>query len=169
MKHLRHLITGTAAFAMLAAVAATGPSATAQDRPGQRPAARGERMHGAFFGAPLISIALRNQTELKLAADQVSNLEKIKSQYESQVTPLRQQLTAVENEIATLMQHSPVNLVQVKTKVEQGEKYRSELRYLRLEALENARGVLTSEQQEQLKTMIRARHENGPRMQRQPS
>ena len=169
MKHFRHLITGTAAFALLASVAAMGPTATAQERsPGQRHGARGERMHGAFFGAPLITIALRNQSELKLAADQVSNLEKIKSQYEAQTTPLRQQLTAVEKEIVTLMQQSPVNLVQVKAKVEEGEKYRSELRYLRLEALENGRGVLTTQQQEQLKTIIRTRHENA-RMQRQPS
>jgi len=51
-------------------------------------------------------------------------------------------------------------LIQVKAKIQEGEKYRSELRYLRLEALENGRAVLTTQQQDQLKSLVRSRHEN---------
>ena len=129
---------------------------------------RGDRM-GGFSGAPLISIALKHKTELNLTSDQIVNLEKIKSHYDSQVTPLHQQLTAIEKELATMTQQSPVNLIQIKAKIQEGEKYRSDLRYLRVEALENGRTVLTPQQQDQLKTLARSRHEHFRKRQGQPS
>ena len=52
-----------------------------------------------------------------------------------------------------MAQQSPANLIQIKTKIQESEKYRSELRYLRIEALENGKSVLTAEQQDQLKTL----------------
>ena len=167
MNRVRKLIIGGAAFALAAIVGVNVPMASAQDTatPGKRPAMRGDRMMGGFVGAPLISIALKHKTELNLASDQVANLEKIKSHYDSQVTPIHQQLTANEKEIASLTQQSPANLIQIKAKIQEGEKYRSELRYLRLEALENGKAVLTSQQQDQLKTLVRSQHE---RLRKQP-
>jgi Spy/CpxP family protein refolding chaperone len=162
MNRVRKVIMGGAGFALAALLAANIPTTAAQESqsPAKRSAARGERMHAGFMGGPLISIALKHKAELNLAGEQVSNLEKIKSHYESQVTPLHAQLTAIEKEIGTLMQQSPANLIQAKAKIQEGEKYRSELRYLRLEALENARAVLTAQQQDQLKSLVRSRHEN---------
>ena len=171
MKRFRGFILGSAAFALAAVFAANVPAVLGQEGSSgtKRPAVRGDRMHGRFTGAPLISIALKHKSELNLSADQVANLEKIKSHYESQVTPLQQQLTAAEKEIATLTQQSPANLIEVKAKVQEAEKYRSELRYLRIEALENGKGVLTTQQQEQLQTLARSRHESFHKPQRQPS
>jgi Spy/CpxP family protein refolding chaperone len=167
MNRVRKLIIGGAAFALAAVVGVNVPLASAQGTaPGQKPAMRGDRMTGGFGGAPLISIALKHKTELNLASDQVANLEKIKSHYESQVKPIQQQLTAIEKDIATLMEQSPANLIQIKAKIQEGEKYRSELRYLRVEALENGKAVLTSQQQDQLKTLVRSQHE---RFRKQPS
>ncbi len=115
MNRVRKFVMGGAALA-LAVVTANGPIASAQEgtAPAKRPAVRGERMHAGFGAAPLISIALKHKAELNLAGDQVANLEKIKSHYDSQVTPLHGQLTAIEKEIAVLMQQSPANLIQVK-------------------------------------------------------
>ena len=171
MKRFRGFVLGSAAFALAAVFAANVPAVLGQEGSSgnKRPALRGDRMHGGFAGAPLISIALKHKSELNLSADQVANLEKIKSHYESQVTPLQQQLTAAEKEIATLTQQSPANLIQVKAKVQEAEKYRSELRYLRIEALENGKGVLSTQQQEQLKTLVRSRHESFHKPQRQRS
>jgi hypothetical protein len=67
------------------------------------------------------------------------------------------------------MQQSPANLIQIKSKIQEAEKYRSELRYLRVEALENGRSVLTSAQQDQLKTLVRSRHGHSHRPQGQSS
>src|ERR671919_2467428 len=48
------------------------------------------RMQRMFFGAeaPLISIALKHQAELNLSPDQVSTLEKIRTEYLNQTTPI---------------------------------------------------------------------------------
>jgi len=137
--------------------------------PAKPPFAHRARMMGFFGSAPLITIALNHKTDLGLSDDQVANLEKIKSHYQSQVTPIGQQLQANEKEIAGLMQQTPVNLIQVKAKIQEGEKYRSELRYLRLEALENGRSVLSAQQQDQLKSLVRSRHGNFHGPQGQPS
>jgi Spy/CpxP family protein refolding chaperone len=167
MNRVRSLIIGGAAIALAAIVGVNVPMGLAQETPApdKRPAMRGDRMMGGFAGAPLISIALKHKTELNLASDQVANLEKIKSHYTSQVTPIHQQLTANEKEIAALMQQSPANLIQIKAKIQEGEKHRSELRYLRVEALENGKAVLTTQQQDQLKTLVRSQHE---RFRKQP-
>ena len=171
MKRIRKFILGSA-FAVLAAGAlvtallAAGPETT---QPTKRPFARGDRMFGSFGGAPLITIALNHKSELNLTTDQVAKLEQIKSHYQAQVTPLSQQLQTIEKDIAGLMQQTPANLIQVKTKIQETEKYRSELRYLRLEALENGRTVLSAQQQDQLKTLVRSRHENFHGSQGQPS
>lgn len=157
MNRFSKLVLGGAVLA-LAAGPLTVARVTAQDAATEKkPFARGERMHGGFAGAPLISIALRHKSELSLSADQVAELEKIKEHYQSQITPVREQLLANEKEIAALMQQSPADLIQVKAKIQEGEKYRSELRYLRVEALENGRSLLTAEQQDQLKALVHSR------------
>lgn len=165
----KFLLSSALALAAAGALAGTPLAAGPDGAPNARALFRhGDRM-GFFGGAPLITIALNHKTDLGLSDDQVANLEKIKSHYQSQVTPISQQLQANEKEIASLMQQTPVNLIQVKAKIQEGEKYRSELRYLRLEALENGRSVLSAQQQEQLKTLVRASHGNFRAPQGQPS
>ena len=172
MNRVWKIILSGAVLTLSAVALVNVPISTAQDSsgPDKRPFARGERMHGGFAGrAPLISIALKHKSELKLTGDQVSNLEKIKNHYQSQITPLHQQLQVSEKEIASLMQQTPANLIQIKTKILDAEKIRSELRYQRVEALENGRSVLTAQQQDQLKTLARSRHGHFRKPQGQPS
>lgn len=117
------------------------------------------RMHGMWGAeAPWISIALRHQKELSLSSDQVANLEKIRTLFREQSTPVQEQLRATEGEITGVLQETPANLIQAKLKIEQAEKLRSELRYLRAEALENGKSVLTAQQRDQLKSLVSARH-----------
>jgi len=85
------------------------------------------------------------------------------------VTPLHQQAQALEKEIAGLTQQSPANLIELKSKIGEAEKVRSELRYLRVEALENGRSVLSTAQRDQLKTLMQARLENFRGHRGQPS
>jgi Spy/CpxP family protein refolding chaperone len=130
--------------------------------------ARG-RMGPGFLGAPLITIALNHKSELNLTTDQVTKLEDIRTHYQSQLTPVQQQLSGIEKEIASLMQQTPSNLVQIKSKLQDAEKYRTELRYLRIEALENGRSLLTDQQKEQLKTLVQSRRGHSRAPQSQPS
>src|SRR5512139_61699 len=169
MNKITGLIFGGAALATVALVSA--PMAAAPDGGGPvgRPFAHRGPMAGGFGGgAPLINIALRHKSELNLGTDQVANLEKIKSHYQSQVTPLRQQIQTIEKEIASLSQQSPANLIQIKSKLQEAEKYRTELRYLQVETMENGRSVLNAQQRDQLKTLVSSRHENFRKMQKQP-
>ena len=159
MNKFRTLILGSAVLALATVAFVHSPLAAPDGAgPGGRPFMRG-MMHSGFAGAPLITMALNHKSELNLSAQQVSNLENIRTQYQNQVTPLNEQLRALEKEIANLSQQSPANLIQIKSKIQDGEKYRSELRYLRVEALENGKSVLTAQQQDQLKTLLRAQHE----------
>ena len=169
MNKVRKLIIGTTLFAVSALAVFNTPMAAAQEGPGKRPFTRGDRMLGGFAGAPLISIALKHKEELNLTTEQVGNLEKIRSHYQSQVTPIQQQLAVIDKETATLMQQTPADLIQIKAKIQEAEKYRSELRYLRVEALENGRSVLTAQQQDQLKSLVRSIHDQFRRQPGQPS
>jgi Spy/CpxP family protein refolding chaperone len=161
MKNVRSFIVGSAILTVTTGAVMSSPSATfAQNEPagkggfGQR--ARMHRM--GDIGAPLISIALKHRTELNLSNEQVASLEKIRTHYQEQGAPLQQQLRAIESEISELRQQSPANLIQIKLKIEQSEKVRSELRYLREEALENGKSILTAAQRDQLKTLAGSGH-----------
>jgi Spy/CpxP family protein refolding chaperone len=128
------------------------------------------RMHRMLgVEAPWISIALRHQKELSLNSDQVANLEKIRTLYRDQSTPIEEQLRATESEINGALQETPANLIQAKLKIEQAEKLRSQLRYLRVEALENGKSVLTAQQRDQLKNLVSSRHPGFKKPQGQPS
>jgi len=169
MNKLHKTVIGGAILALAALGMLNLPALMAQEGARKRPFAHGDRMAGGFSGAPLITIALNHKNDLNLTSEQVAHLEKIRSHYQSQVGPIQEQLTAVEKEIAALAQQKPADLVQIKTKLQDAEKARSELRYLRLEALENGRSVLTTEQQDQLKTLVRSRHEHFRKQRGQPS
>ena len=120
-------------------------------------------------GAPIISLALKHQGELKLTSDQVANLEKTRTHYQGQIAPLHQRLRTLEGEIFKLRQETPADLIQIKAKIQESEKLRSELRYQRVEALENGKSILTAEQRAQLKTLIASRHGENRQQQKQPS
>lgn len=158
MNKFRKIVLGGAAIALAAVVVGNVPMASGQDgeRTGKRHFAGGGQHMRGFGGAPLISIALKHRSELNLSADQVASLEKIREHYQSQVTPVREQLMAINKEIRGLMQQTPANLVEIKAKIQEEEKLRSELRYQRIEALENGRSVLTTAQHDQLKTLLRS-------------
>ena len=172
MKKTKAIILGSALFALTAATVVSATLAAAPEGfgPGRPPFARGGRMGGGFGGgAPLITIALNHKSELNLTGDQIGNLEKIRTSYQNQATPLHQQVRSIEKEIASLMQQTPANLIQVKAKIQESEKLRSELRYLRVEALENGKSVLTQQQRDQLRTLVRSKLEQFRGRHGQPS
>jgi len=167
MKTFQGFVVGAAIMTVAAMAAVSSPMAAEGPAVGKGRFSQGPGMHRMGGGAPLISIALKHQAELNLSAEQVANLEKIKTHYQDQTTAPGQQLGAVEREIATLLQQTPANLVQVKLKIEEAEKLRSELRYLRVEALENGKSVLSAQQRDQLKTLLSSMHGGFRRQQSQ--
>ncbi len=161
MNRIKIFFLGSAILAFSAISLSGAGMAGALDNSGseRKPFAH-RRMHGGFGGgAPLISIALKHKSDLNLSGDQVSNLETIRTNYETQAAPLREQVRSIDQEIAGLLQQTPADLVTVKSKIQEAEKLRSELRYLRVEALDNGKSVLSPEQRDQLKTLVRYKHE----------
>ena len=170
MNKIRTFVLASSVFAISGLMLVNTPMAASSDtNPPAKPGFARGRMGPGFFGAPLITIALNHKSELNLTTDQINSLENIRSNYQSQATPAQQQLSGIEKEIGSLMQQTPANLVQIKSKLQDAEKYRTELRYLRIEALENGRSVLTDQQKEQLKTLVRSQHRRSRTPQGQPS
>jgi Spy/CpxP family protein refolding chaperone len=170
MSKFRTFVLASSVFAIsgLTVVNTTMAATSDTNRPVKPGFSRGHMGRG-FMGAPLITIALNHKSELNLTSDQVTHLETIRSHYQSQVTPVQQNLTSIEKDIGSLMQETPANLVQIKSKLQDAEKYRTELRYLRIEALESGRSVLNDQQKEQLKTLVRSGHGRSRAPQGQPS
>ncbi|HEY7164504.1 MAG TPA: hypothetical protein VIB79_08075 [Candidatus Binatia bacterium] len=148
-------VAGLSAFS-LAAMPMIG-TANAQ-APAEQPTNRKPGMHHFRGGFPLISIALRHQQELNLSSDQVANLEKIRSNFQAQAMPLAQQLREYEKQIRAATEQS--NLIQAQDLIKNSESLRSQLRYLRLEALANGKSVLSQQQQDQLKTLLTTMRQN---------
>jgi len=172
MKRLQVFLSASAvlALAMLSAVLVplVGHTQSGAGSPG--PSGDRPRMHRMLSGeGPWISIALRHKTELNLSADQVSTLENIRPHSQDHTTPVREQLGSVENEISGVLQETPANLIQAKLKIEQAEKLRSHLRYLRVEALENGKSVLSAQQRDQLKNLVSSRRPGFRKSPGQPS
>lgn len=149
MTRFRTTLVGSSVIAGLLLFAA-GPLFADAERP-----QRAHRMRWmAGPEAPWISLTLKHRADLNLTPDQVSALEGLRSQFEQQAAPIQTNLRATEREIYRLLEASPVDLSQVRAKIEQSENLRSELRYLRVEALDNGKTVLTPEQTERLKELL---------------
>ena len=150
---------GSTALALSMISATSLPMAAYSQADTGEPGSTRPRMHRMLgVEAPWISIALRHQKELSLNPDQVAHLEKIRTVFRDQSTPIQEQLRTTENELTGVLQETPANLIQAKLKIEQAEKLRSQLRYLRAEALENGKSVLTAQQRDQLKSLFAADH-----------
>jgi Spy/CpxP family protein refolding chaperone len=170
MRKLQVFIVGGAALALSITSTISLPTAANGQAGTGEPGAGRPRMHRMLgVEAPWISIALRHQKELSLNPDQVANLEKIRTLYRDQSAPIQEQLRATESEISGVLQETPANLIQAKLKIEQAEKLRSQLRYLRAEALENGKSMLTAQQRDQLKSLVASRGPGFKKPQGQPS
>jgi len=101
---------------------------------------------------------LRHRTQLDLTAEQVATLEQLRSHFEQRVSPRQADLRSAERGLERLLQENPVDLGQVRAKIEETEKLRAEFRYLRIETLEKGRAVLTAEQRDKLKDLTFSRH-----------
>lgn len=129
------------------------------ERAGKRLFAQAQQRHwGMGPEAPWIGIMLRHRSQLDLTAEQAATLEQLRSDFQQQVAPTQEDLRNAESEIARLLEEGPVDLAQVRTKIEGAERLRAEYRYLRIETLEKGKAVLTAEQRDKLKNLTLPSH-----------
>src|SRR5262245_28136986 len=127
MRKVRGLLGGTVLALSMISVSLLPMAAYGQANPGE-PGAGRPRMHRMIgVEAPWVSIALRHQKDLSLSPDQVATLEKIRTQFRDQSTPIQEQLRAIESDLASSLQEKPANIIQDKIKIEQSAKLRTRL------------------------------------------
>ena len=102
---------------------------------------------------PVISQLLSNRETLNLSADQVRKLEQLRDNFQRQAIRNDADLRIVELDIATLLDNEPVDMGKLEHKIRESEKLRTDLRIARVRAIEQARGVLTSEQKKKFQEL----------------
>jgi len=112
--------------------------------------------------APWITIILRNRDRLQLTSEQAATLEKLRSDFEREAIRKQADLRIVELDLRRLLTGEPVDLAQVKTKLEEAARLNTDLRYARIETLEKGKAVLTAEQRDKLRALTSAPRSSAP-------
>ncbi len=139
--------------------ALVGAPASAQPQEGARAAPPSERMHAAPASGfmehlgherPLLSLALRNRTELALSDEQVKTLQGLVERFGKSAEPRVRDIEAAERDIAALLAKDSADLAQVEAKVRALEKARADLRVERIRTIAEGRAALSAEQRTKL-------------------
>jgi hypothetical protein len=116
----------------------------------------GMAMHGRATGAeaPWVSLALRYAQELGLSAEQVRQLEALRTGFEKQAVRQSADIRVAELELRELLEADPVELSKVEAKLRQAAALETDLRMARIRALEQGKAVLSAEQRGKLKQRV---------------
>jgi len=119
---------------------------------------RGERMgrHHPWFQHG-VSLILRNSMRLGLNDQQKAKLNDIRIKYTKDIIRQDAELKIAEIDLDSLLKESEINLQKVKEALKKTEGMETQIRYLRIEALTEARKILTEEQRENLRKMMEER------------
>jgi len=108
---------------------------------------------GSREDRPVISQLLNNREALGLSADQVRKLEQLRDGFQRQSIRNDADLRIVELDVAAFFGNDPGDLVKLEAKMREGEKLRTDLRLARVRAIEQAKGLLNTEQKKKLQEL----------------
>jgi Spy/CpxP family protein refolding chaperone len=97
---------------------------------------------------------LSHRDKLGLSADQVRQLERLRSDYEKESIRKDADLRIAEMDLQTLLDSPAVDMGKVESKVREIEKLRADLRLARIRAVEKGKEQLTSEQRQKLQELL---------------
>jgi Spy/CpxP family protein refolding chaperone len=103
---------------------------------------------------PLISLMLSHREKLGLSADQVRQLERLRSEYEKESIRKDADLRIAEMELEGLLESPAVEMPKVEAKVREIEKLRADLRLARIRVVEKGKEQLNSEQRQKLQDLL---------------
>jgi Spy/CpxP family protein refolding chaperone len=95
---------------------------------------------------PLITLMLRHGAELGLSPDQLQSLEELRIGFQREAVRHEADIRIAETELAALLQVKPADLEQVKTKLQEIERSRLDLRFARIRTIEQGKALLSPEQ-----------------------
>jgi Spy/CpxP family protein refolding chaperone len=107
---------------------------------------------------PLITLILRHREELRLSADQVRNLERLRGEFQREAIRREADIRIAEMDLASLLDARPVDLAKVEAKIREIERAKADLRLARIRAIEQGKALLSPEQQAKLTDLL-----TGPR------
>jgi hypothetical protein len=103
---------------------------------------------------PLISIMLRHRHDLGLSPQQVQDLEQLRDGYQREAIRYEADLRIAEMALQRLLKVDPVKLEQVRAKLQDIERLKVELRFARIQAIEQGKALLSPEQYEKLQSLL---------------
>ena len=106
---------------------------------------------------PIISYMLRRRDDLTLSSEQVRNLERLRSDYDREAIKNEADLRVAEMDLADLLRADSVDLNKAETKSAISSASRR-VRFGRIRAIEQGKGVLSQEQREKLRAMLTGSH-----------
>jgi Spy/CpxP family protein refolding chaperone len=103
---------------------------------------------------PLITLMLRHGAELGLSTDQLQSLEELRADFQREAVRHGADIRIAEMELAILLQIEPPDLQQVKTKLQEIERSRVDLRFVRIRTIEQGKALLSPEQWAKFQTLL---------------
>jgi Spy/CpxP family protein refolding chaperone len=97
---------------------------------------------------------LRHDAELGLSPDQLQSLEELRADFQREAVRHAADIRIAEMELATLLQVEPPALEQVKTKLQEIERSRVDLRFVRIRTIEQGKALLSPEQWAKFQTLL---------------
>jgi hypothetical protein len=103
---------------------------------------------------PLISIMLRHRHELGLSPQQIHDLDELRDGYQRKAIRYDADLRITEMDVQRLLTADPMDLQQVRAKLQDMERLKVELRLARLGAIEEGKAALSPGQREKLSALL---------------
>lgn len=113
----------------------------------------GNMMHAeSQDDVPFLQGILQQSEELELTPDQIQQLQTLVHETRKALIRHEAEVQVAELDVEALMRAEPVDLAQVKEVVRRVETQRTEMRLARLQAMVNAKALLTPEQRQHVST-----------------
>lgn len=122
---------------------------------------RGAQRKPPLAARPLVSIALRNQEELKLTDSQVQRLKDIRDAFSKMAVKQRAEMKAGRIDLRRALDGEKVDLADVEKRMRGIADMRVSLRLARLRAIQEGKAVLSDAQQKQLVKIAREHSRRG--------
>jgi Heavy-metal resistance len=103
---------------------------------------------------PPISMIIRSREKLRLSAEQVRNLERLRNDFEKESIRKEADTRVAKMELDDLLAAQPVDMTRVEAKVREIERLRADLRFARIRAAAKAKEQLSVEQRKKLEELL---------------
>ena len=100
-----------------------------------------------------ISLMLRNRERLGLTADQVKQLEQLRSDFAKESIRSEANLRIAEMDLTSLLEVQPVDMTKAEAKIREIERIRGDFRIARIRSVEKGKAHLSAEQRRKLQEL----------------